>query len=206
MFQSPELFASEAGLNSAQAVRPDQLRWVAIFTLTRHEKRVAAHCADRQVESFVPLYSEKHRWRNRRTVELDLPLFPSYCFARILPPERFRIASIPGVVSVVCAGRELVPVPDQYIAWLRAGLHARRIRPHSGLVVGDRVSIVTGPFAGMEGVLERQKNELRVVLRIEMIGRSMSVEVGAEEIAPLGIRFTQIQPLQAFAYNANPAC
>lgn len=174
-------------------------KWYAVFTLTRHEKRVAAHCQDRQIENFLPLYSEKHRWKNRRTVELELPLFPSYCFARISLQERLRLATVPGVVSIVSSGREPSPVPDQYISWLQAGLKAHRIRPHSGLSVGDRVSIVTGPFAGMEGVLERQKNEFRVVLKLEMIGRSMSVEVGSEEIVPSG-RDNYV-PADTYSYN-----
>jgi hypothetical protein len=35
-------------------------------------------------------------------------------------------------------------------------------------------------MTGMEAILERHKNELRVVLKLEMIGRSVSVAVGAE--------------------------
>jgi transcription antitermination factor NusG len=54
------------------------------------------------------------------------------------------------------------------------------------LEVGNRVRITTGPMTGMEGILERQKNELRVVLQLEMIGRSVSVEVGAEEVEFVG--------------------
>jgi transcription antitermination factor NusG len=50
------------------------------------------------------------------------------------------------------------------------------------LEVGDLVRIKTGPMTGAEGVLERRKNDLRVVLKLEMLARSVSVEVGAEEI------------------------
>jgi hypothetical protein len=39
---------------------------------------------------------------------------------------------------------------------------------------------ICGPMTGMEAILERHKNELRVVLKLEMIGRSVSVAVGAE--------------------------
>lgn len=181
-------------------------RWYAVFTLTRHEKRVAAHCEQRQIESFLPVYSEKHRWKNRRTVELDLPLFPSYCFARITWQQRLRLATVPGVVSIVSAGREPSPIPDQYIAWLQAGVQAHRIRPHSGLAVGDRVNIITGPFVGMQGVLERQKNEFRVVLKLEMIGRSMSVEVGSEEIAPITSRRDNYLPAETYSDNVYSPC
>jgi transcription antitermination factor NusG len=137
---------------------------------------------------------------------LNLPLFPSYCFARINWRERVQVATIPGVVAIVSAGREPSPVPDHYITWLQAGVQARRIRPHSGLAVGDRVSIVTGPFAGMQGVLERQKNEFRVILKLEMIGRSMSVEVGAEEIATLGPRLENRPPAETYSQHGYSPC
>jgi transcription antitermination factor NusG len=77
----------------------------------------------------------------------------------------------------------MLPIPDVYITALRDGLLSHNIRPCSTLEMGDRVVITQGPMAGMEGILDRRKNEIRVILRLEMIGRSLSVEVGAEEIS-----------------------
>jgi transcription antitermination factor NusG len=81
----------------------------------------------------------------------------------------------------------MLPVPDHYITSLRDGLLTHRIEPHPNVEVGDRVRITTGPMSGMEGVLDRQKNELRVVLRLEMIGRSVAVEVSVADIESVGI-------------------
>jgi len=157
-------------------------RWYAAFTQARHEKRVFAHCDLRQIESFLPLYKAKHRWKNRCTVDLELPLFPSYCFVRIDTHERVRVLQVPGVIRIVSSGHQLQPLPDDYVNALRDGLLVHRIEPHNEVAVGDWVRIKSGPMAGAEGVLERRKNELRVVLRLEMLERSVSVEVGAEEI------------------------
>lgn len=157
-------------------------RWYAVFTIPRHEKRTASHLLQRHIESFLPLYKAKHRWKNRCTVIVELPLFPNYLFVRIDPQERLRVLRVPGVRSIVSCGPEPLPVPDQYISGLRDGLLKCEIEPHPGLEVGDRVSITTGPMAGMEGVLDRQKNTFRVVLKLEMIGRSVAVEVDLEDI------------------------
>ncbi len=73
-------------------------------------------------------------------------------------------------------------LPDGYINSLRDGLLVHRIEPHADLEVGDLVRIKTGPMIGVEGILERRKNELRVILKLEMLARSVAVEVGAEEI------------------------
>jgi transcription antitermination factor NusG len=157
-------------------------RWYAVFTAPRHEKRIAWHFGQRQIESFLPLYKVRHRWKNRCTMTLELPLFPNYVFARTNPQERLRVLSVPRVLSIVSRGREPVPVPDHYITGLRDGLLTHAIEPHPGLEVGDRVRITTGAMAGLEGVLDRRKNSFRVVLRLDMIGRSVAIEVGVEDI------------------------
>jgi transcription antitermination factor NusG len=161
-------------------------KWYAVFTMPRHEKRVVGHCGERQIESFLPLYRERHRWKNRSTATVELALFPNYFFVRIDPQERVQVLKLPGVLSIVSSGRQLLPIPDEYITALRGGLQRYRIEPHPNVEAGDRVCITTGPMAGMEGILDRQKNDLRVVLRLEMIGRSVSVEVGAAEISYVG--------------------
>jgi|SRR5271166_1603920 len=160
-------------------------RWYAVFTMARHEKKIAWHLGQRDIESFLPLYKAKHRWKNRCTVSLELPLFPNYVFVRIDPQERRRVLSVPSVVSIVSVGREPLPVEDHYITGLRDGLLTSRIEPHPGLEVGDRVRITRGAMADMVGVLDRQKNPFRVVLSLEMIGRSVAVEVDLADIEPV---------------------
>jgi transcription antitermination factor NusG len=159
-------------------------RWYAVFTMSRHEKQIAWHLGQREIESFLPLYKTKHRWKNRCTVHMELPLFPSYIFVRIDPQERLRVLRVPSVVSIVSVGREPLPVPDHYISGLRNGLLTNGIVPHPGLEVGDRVRITAGAMADMVGVLDRQKSGFRVVLRLEMIGRSVAVEVDLADIEP----------------------
>jgi transcription antitermination factor NusG len=178
---SPAQFGSNSGPDLRQ-VSHQLPKWYAVFTLARHEKRVLAHCEQRQIESFLPLYKVEHRWKNRCTVDLELPLFPTYCFVRIDPRTRVQVLRVPGVVRIVSSGHQPEPVPDDYIHALRDGLLVHRIEPHSDLEVGDLVRIKTGPMTGAEGILERRKNDLRVVLKLEMLARSVSVEVGAEQI------------------------
>jgi transcription antitermination factor NusG len=160
----------------------DYPRWCAVFTLTRHEKRANAQCEQRQIESFLPLYKVQHRWKNRTTVDVELPLFASYFFVRIDPRKRVQVLQIPGVVSIVSSGHQPLPLPDDYIHFLRDGLLAHAIEPHPNVEVGEVVRIKTGPMTGVEGVLSRRKNDLRVIVKLELLARSVSVEVGAEEI------------------------
>jgi transcription antitermination factor NusG len=171
--------------------------------MPRHEKRVVMHCAERQIESFLPLYRARHRWKNRSTATVELPLFPNYLFVRISPEERIPVLNVPGVVTIVSSGRQLLPIPENYMTRLQAGLTAYRMEPHPNIEAGDRVCITTGPMTGAEGVLVRHKNELRVVLRLEMIGRSVAVEVGSSEVSNVGA-VTAHAPLAAWCESAKP--
>ena len=175
-------------------------KWFAAYTTSRHEKRIAEHLGLRQVEHFLPLYKAQHRWRNGLKPVIELPLFPNYLFVRIGRSERSRVFEVPGVLSIVGCGREPLPVPDTYIQWLQEGLRARKLEPHPYLVVGEKVRIKAGAMGGMEGVLIRKKNSYRVVVSLELIMRSVVVEVDAEDLEPVGLSSPRAVP---FTYPAT---
>jgi transcription antitermination factor NusG len=160
-------------------------RWYAAYTCANHEKRVVAQLVERGIEHFLPLYRSLHRWTDRR-VELELPLFPGYVFVRLALRERLRVVRIPGVVHLVGFGGLPTPLPDDELAILRSGLtECPRAEPHPFLTVGRRVQITSGPFAGLGGLLERKKGKMRVVVSLDLIQRSLSVDVDATQVQPL---------------------
>jgi len=164
---------------------PGATHWFAVQTVPRHEKTVVKHCELRTIESFLPLYWETHKWRNGCKPKVGQPLFPGYLFIRITREERLRVLPIPGVVSLVGAGRVPTPLADFEIESLRSGLHLRAFEPHPYLVVGAKVRITNGALTGMTGVLVRNKNKYRVVLALDLIMRSVAVEVDVHEIEPI---------------------
>jgi len=161
-------------------------RWYAAYICANHEKRVAAELGAREVEHFLPLYSSVRRWKDRR-VNLDLPLFPGYVFVRLALGDRLRVVQIPSVVRLVGFGGLPTALPDTEMEILRSGLSERlRAEPHPFLTVGRRVRITAGPFAGLEGILRRKKANLRVVVSLELIQRSVAVDVDAADVRALG--------------------
>lgn len=165
---------------------PSAARWFAVYTNSRHEKKVAQHFTQHQIEHFLPLYSSQRKWSDGSKVNLELPLFPGYIFVHISRAERVKVLSVPGTVAVVGGtGREPSPLPEDAIHALRAGLNERNVEPHPLLTVGQRARIRSGALAGMEGVVLRQKNSCRVVLTIEHIMQSVAVEVNASELEPI---------------------
>jgi transcription antitermination factor NusG len=165
--------------------------WYAAYTCSNHEKRIAQQLQERGIEYFLPLYEAVHRWKDRR-VRLSLPLFPGYVFVRLPLRDRLRVLQVPSVVRFVGFGQHPAALPEQEIERLHnglsGGLHAQ---PHPYLTTGRRVRVKSGPLAGMEGILQRRKGNFRVVLSIDLIMRSIAVDVDIADVLPLqGVKST----------------
>lgn len=157
-------------------------KWFAVYTLSHHEKRVHAHLETSELETFLPLYVTNRRRKNRSTEKLQLPIFPNYVFARMVEPERIRVLRLPGVVGIVGTGREATPIPDIEIESLKLGMKGGIVIPHPFVKIGDWVRVTNGVMAGLEGVLIRQHNDVRVVINVESIGRGMAIEIDVADI------------------------
>jgi transcription antitermination factor NusG len=168
-------------------------RWYAVYTSANHEKRVAVQIGQRSVEHFLPLYESVRHWKDRY-VRLQLPLFPGYVFVRLALRDRLRVLEVSGVVRLVGFNGYPSALPDEEIEALKtASACGLRAEPHPFLTVGRRVRIKNGPFEGREGILLRKKSTFRVVLSVEMIMRSIVVDVDAADVEPLpSVRSTVI--------------
>lgn len=165
--------------------RPDAYgmsSWFAAYTWAHHEKHVARQLEEKNINCFLPLYRSVRRWKDRQK-ELDLPLFPGYVFVQIAPEERLRVLQTSSVVRFVSSGGHPAALDDGEIEGLRNGVaNGVKVEPCPFLKVGQRVRIRHGPLAGVEGILVRQKDNLRLVLSIDLLMRSVTVEVQAADL------------------------
>jgi transcription antitermination factor NusG len=163
---------------------PADARWYVAYTLPRHEKAVQEQLNLRLLESYLPLFEKSSRWKDR-TVRLQLPLFPGYVFVNMLLPQRVRVLEVPGVVRLVGFNGHPTALPEGEIEALQRCLELRKAEPHPYLAVGRRVRITSGPLAGLEGVILRRRNQLRIIVSVVSIQRSIAVEVDAADLQPL---------------------
>lgn len=158
--------------------------WYAAHVFSRHEKQVARQLEERRVNCFLPLYRSVRRWKDRRK-ELDLVLFPGYVFVQLDLKDRLRVLQVPGVARFVSFNGHPAPLPDADIESLINGLvEGVRAEPHPYLKVGQHVRVKYGPMAGTQGILVRRKDKFRVVLSIDLIMRSVAVEVDEADVEP----------------------
>jgi transcription antitermination factor NusG len=157
------------GANLSRGAEPRPC-WYAAYTYGNHEKKAAAEIARRGVESFLPVYRTVRRWSDRR-VELEMPLFPGYVFVRLALQDRLKVLQVSGVSRLVGFGT------------LRAGLNGQlRAEPHPFLAVGRRVRVKVGPLQGLEGFVVRRKSGTRLIITLDLIQRSVAVEMEAEDL------------------------
>jgi transcription antitermination factor NusG len=163
----------------------DNVSWYAAYTLARHEKRVAQNLAERELNCFLPVYRSLRRWKDRRK-ELELALFPSYVFVRIEQKNWLEVLKVPSVVNLVSCSGQPVPIPDDEINVLQRGLGSNiHVEPHPYLTAGRRARVKNGPLTGAEGIVVRRKNNVRLVLSVELLMRSLAVELDEVDLEPL---------------------
>lgn len=170
------------GKIAAEPVLDGDKRWFAVYTTCRHEKRVAHHLEQREIDHFLPIYRTQHRWKDGSRVMVDLPLFPGYVFVRINASKRVGVLEVPGVVSMIGTGSRPAALPDFEVEALRAGLDPMKAEPHPLVTIGRRVRIKNGALAGVEGIVIRKKGGFRVVLTLSLLMQSIAIEVDGDDV------------------------
>jgi transcription antitermination factor NusG len=151
--------------------------WYAIHTNCQHEKLVARILTQKGFDVLLPLYDVAHRWKDR-TKRLSLPLFPCYVFIQGGLDRRLQILGTPGVHGFVGWSGRAAPIPEEEIAAVVRTIESSlKVEPHPFLRCGDWVRVRSGPLEGIEGILVRKKNLFRLVLSVEMLQKSVAVEV-----------------------------
>lgn len=118
-------------------------------------------------------------------VELTLPVFPTYIFARIAWKDHARLLEVPSVISIVGFGRQRPIIPENEIESLRSALNIEHTRPHPYLNRGERVRVLSGPLEGLTGIVLRTGNSLRIVLSVQLIMQSVVAEVEQWNLEPI---------------------
>ncbi len=153
--------------------------WYALYTRHQHEKSVHQVLTGKGFEAFLPLYTAAHQWKDR-IKRVSLPLFPCYVFVRGPLVQWLPVLSTPGVHMVVgCAGKPATIADGEVDAIRRVIESPMKVEPHPFLKCGDRVRVTAGVLRGLEGILVRKKNWCKILLSIEMLQRSVAVEVDA---------------------------
>jgi len=161
--------------------------WFAIWTRSRQEKVAASRLEAIGIPHYLPLTTELRQWSDRKQ-RVTLPLFSGYLFVQMNPLDRrnLQVLNVPGVAGFVGNSKGPLPIPDQQVEAIRKVLCEQvecTVLPL--LEEGDRVRVVRGALAGLEGRLIRSNSASRLLISVQAIHKSLSVNIARQDIEPL---------------------
>lgn len=161
--------------------------WYVLHTRSRFENVVNDGLIKKSIEVFLPKILVRSKRRDRRLM-IKVPVFPGYLFVKsdLNPYEKVEIVKTLGVVRFVGTKDGPVPVPDETIDSLKIMVNSSQpVTTGNLLVKGDKIIVVNGPFTGVIGTFQTYRGRGRVVINVEALGQSASVDVDEADIEPL---------------------
>jgi transcriptional antiterminator RfaH len=160
--------------------------WYAVYTHPHAETKALEHLLRQGYSAYLPRYRTRVSHARRRQIVLR-PLFPRYLFAgidRASMPWR-PILSTFGVTDVVRNGDEPTPVPSEIVSAIeereKAGAFDRG-NPQQSLRLGELVRVTAGALEDMVGRLVELRDQDRVVVLLELLGRAVRAQLPAESV------------------------
>jgi len=150
----------------------DELRWYAVYTAPRAEKKVSERFKLEGIEHYLPIQTVKRRWSDR-IKEVEVPVVSGYIFVRIRYAESVKVTNVYGALSFVREGGKPVAIPEAQLTRLRFMVehseepveYTRESYEH-----GENITIMKGPLTGITGELVEMKGKNKVLIRIERFG------------------------------------
>ncbi len=162
-------------------------RWYCVFTQPRREAWAFENLARQGFRGWLPLLSRTVR-HARRVQKVKSALFPRYGFVALdLARDRWRaVNGTLGVVGLLMEDDRPRPVPRGVVEHLQV-LTGEDGTVRYGLEVapGQRVRVLTGPFADRLATVTRLDEKGRVALLLEILGAERPVVMAREDLLPL---------------------
>ena len=158
--------------------------WFVLHTRSRQEKALADELLTRHIDHFLPCVVRTRYWGKRKAL-VDEPLFPGYVFLRGTTEQAY-------VADRTRRVARIIPVADQQqLAWelrnLALALDNRvPLDPYPYLKTGMRVEVISGPFRGLQGLIESRTGGRKLILAVDMLGQAVSVELEGAAVEPVG--------------------
>lgn len=161
------------------------LAWYLLYSKPKQE-RVALENLERQgYEAYLPLMPNRRRIKGRYTRVIE-PMFPRYLFIHLSDKtdDWGPIRSTLGVSKLVRFGDLPARVPEGLIETLQSHENEAGIQvlPLPEFKAGDRVRIAEGAMAGYEGVYQAKGSQERVIILLDVVGKSTRVQLSADAI------------------------
>ncbi len=161
-------------------------RWFVARVLPHSEASAQFNLHRQGYRSFLPRV--RRTIRHARTMRnVVAPLFPGYIFVILdLSADRWRcVNSTIGVASLIMGVEQPLPVPPGVVEALVAATESSgMVRHDRDLKIGQKLRILSGPFAETFCLLAHLDDKGRVRVLLEFMGAEVSAQLDRSAVAP----------------------
>lgn len=164
--------------------------WLVVNARPNQERIACEHLKRQDFDPYCPMIGKLVRHARKSEIKAR-PLFPGYLFVRLDPDHRRwrAILSTVGVRQLVRFGDTPGRLDDSFIEGLRKcereGLIVPPVQRYS---VGQAVEINSPAFEGVIGKILAIDEASRITVLIDMMRRSVKLQVMAENVVPVSAR------------------
>lgn len=143
----------------------ENLRWYALYTRPRWEKKVAGFLGTKKIENYCPLQKTERTWSDRKKIILE-PLFKSYVLVRLAPKAHIPVLQTDGVIGFVTFQGKPAIIRDEEIEIVKQFLkdYEHVQVEQIDVSVNDEVTIINGPLMQQKGQVMEVKNRMVKVM------------------------------------------
>jgi len=168
------------GYSSITSIEGD---WWVAHTKARAEKALAWDLVGHSIPYYLPMTERTVIWGGRKRRVLK-PIFSSYVFFSGSSEDRYRVLRTNRVCQVIPV-RHRGPFIEEIHAIHRALSSNIPLDLHPFAAVGKRCRVAAGPLEGIEGIVIRKDDAMRLVLQVNILGQGASLEISADLLEPV---------------------
>lgn len=161
-------------------------QWFLVATKPKQETRAIEHLQNQSLDVFAPQLLVERVNRGKRVCREE-PMFPGYVF--VASSKHQPVASVRstrGVRDYVRFNGQPAKVSPKVIEEIQTRVSSRASSQtvDSQLPkMGEKVRLVDGPFAGIEAIFESLDGEERVILLLNILGKTQRLSVSLKEVS-----------------------
>lgn len=182
------------GVAVPEGTSADERKWFIAVVGNNTEKSSNKKLEELGYETYLPIQEYTSVWKDGRKKKRERVVIPHIIFTKLTEKERLTVVNLPFInyfmVNKATKVNEFnrhspAIVPDEQIRKLRFMLgqnDSEVLFDPTKAKLGDKVRIIRGSLAGLEGVLSRQdEKKSYVVVQLDYLG-SAKIEVSMSDI------------------------
>jgi transcription antitermination factor NusG len=155
--------------------------WFVVYTKPNAEKKVEVKVKEMGYEAFLPLHQVVRQWSDRKK-KMDVPLFPNYVFVKILSVKRFDLLRIDELIRFIHFDGKPANIAEKDIMIIKSFMQGDVEPTGSDLSIGAKIRVTQGQFAGIEGIMIRKNGRKRLIVNLDFLHKSVSIDIEACQV------------------------